>query len=230
LNFIDILPTVQLIRNDGGEYGRNYTTPEGNIYESVTTWLSRSSDSSALADWRAAVGEEYANEVSRRASSRGTLFHKSVENLLVGNPVDYGKNILLKEQIKLFKPVLNRVSNIRAIECPLYSDTLKLAGTTDCIASFDGTPSIIDWKTSNNSKSMQDVQNYWIQLTIYSIMVEELFTIKIPQLVLGISVDNMPAQVMIGRRSDWFPELARRMKNVKPRSFESSNQTSPLLH
>jgi genome maintenance exonuclease 1 len=159
-----------------------------------------------------AVGDEEASRVSSRASQRGTRFHNIVESYLRSDNLDFGKNILLKEQFRLFKPILNRVSNIRGLEYPLYSDILKLAGTCDCIASFDGVPSVIDWKTSNNLKSLHEIENYWLQLTIYSLMIEERYGLHLPQIVICISVDSMKPQVFKGIRNDWFPLLAKRIK------------------
>ena len=54
-----------------GDKGRFYTDPEGNKYASVTTVLSILSEH-AIQAWRARVGEEEANRVSRIASTRGT--------------------------------------------------------------------------------------------------------------------------------------------------------------
>ena len=57
-----------------GDKGRFYTDPEGNKYASVTTVLSILSEE-AIQAWRARVGEEEANRISRQASSRGTTVH-----------------------------------------------------------------------------------------------------------------------------------------------------------
>jgi hypothetical protein len=207
----NLLPKLKITRNDS-EHGRTYTTPEGNIYPSVTEWISRTSDNSHLVEWRNAVGNEEADRVSSRASRRGTDFHNLVESFLSTGNVDFGKNILLKNQFKLFGPVLDRVSDIRGLEYPLYSDILKLAGTCDCIASFDGVPAVIDWKTSNDLKSLSMIENYWLQLTIYSLMIEERYGLHLPQIVVAISVDSMKPQVFKGIRNDWFPLLAKRIK------------------
>ena len=61
--------------------GRTYLTPEGNRYPSITTVLSILSRDS-IAAWRARVGEEEANKVSYRASTRGTAVHEIDRSIL----------------------------------------------------------------------------------------------------------------------------------------------------
>ncbi|NDA79309.1 MAG: exonuclease, partial [Actinobacteria bacterium] len=41
-----------------------------------------------------------------------------------------------------------KVNNIHCLEDKLYSHTLKLAGTVDCISEYNGELSVIDFKTS----------------------------------------------------------------------------------
>ena len=53
--------------------GRLYSTPDGS-FPSVTTVLSILTED-AIAAWRARVGEEEANKISHKASSRGTKVH-----------------------------------------------------------------------------------------------------------------------------------------------------------
>ena len=48
--------------------------------------------------------------------------------------------------------VLQKIDNIYAQECGLYSDKYKIAGRVDCIAEYDGVLSIIDFKTSTSER------------------------------------------------------------------------------
>ena len=61
--------------------GRRYIDPSGIEYPSVTTILKILSEDS-IRKWRKRVGEEEANRVSSRASSRGTQVHSIVEDYL----------------------------------------------------------------------------------------------------------------------------------------------------
>lgn len=65
--------------------GRLYTDPDGNKYPSITTVLSILSEE-AIQAWRARVGEEEANRISRQASSRGTTVHNIIEKYIANDP------------------------------------------------------------------------------------------------------------------------------------------------
>jgi len=113
---------------------RFYPVPSGQKYPSVTTVTSIRSKKSILA-WRQNVGEEVANKISHRASRRGTSLHAMIEAYLKGTPVkDEDEEVLSSFLFKICKGSLNRINNIHALEAPLYSDYLRLAGRVDCIA------------------------------------------------------------------------------------------------
>lgn len=207
------LPKHDVIRIEN-ESGRFYQTPSGNQYLSVTSFLSRFSDNSFLDTWIKNVGEEEAQRVSSRAARRGTAFHSYLEDTLLNKQPSIS-NIIHAHQFNQFIPIVSRINNIRAIEYYLYSDVLKLAGAVDCIGEFDGVLSIIDFKTSSRLKSKDEIENYWLQTTIYSLMVEEMYGIKIENLVVLISVDLQKPLVYTENRSKYFPKLAELLKQRK---------------
>ena len=110
------------------------------------------------------------------------------------------------------KPVINRIDNVHYLETMLYSETLGLAGQVDCIAEFDGVPSIIDFKTSLRLKKEEWILNYFEQCTCYSLMYEEMTGIKAKQIVVLISVDHDEPQIFIKSRRDYINELANKIK------------------
>ena len=57
--------------------GRVYTDPDNNPYPSITTVLSILSEK-GIAAWRARVGEEEANRISKQATDRGTAVHETI--------------------------------------------------------------------------------------------------------------------------------------------------------
>ena len=69
----------------------------------------------------------------------------------------------------------------------MYSDILRVAGTTDCIADYNGKLSIIDFKTSKKIKKEEWVEDYYIQTFAYALMFEELTGIAIEQVVILIA-------------------------------------------
>ena len=105
------------------------------------------------------------------------------------------------------KPVINRIDNVHYLETMLYSETLGLAGQVDCIAEFDGVPSVIDFKTSLKLKKEEWILNYFEQCTCYSLMYEEMTGIKAKQIVVLISVDHEKPQVFIKQRSEYTKGL-----------------------
>jgi hypothetical protein len=183
---------------------RWYKIPNGELFPSVTTvtgWEKRA----FFADWRRKNPEE-----SKLSLSRGTAFHSLVENYL-NNDEDFLKGqssdcMFLFEQ---FKSLLEKISNIRAQEVPLYSNTLKLAGRVDCVADYDGTLSIIDFKTSKAEKKEEWVESYFAQATAYAIMWKEMTGETIDQIVILISSMDGSSQEFIKKPVKYVPVLKK---------------------
>jgi ATP-dependent exoDNAse (exonuclease V) beta subunit len=189
---------------------RFYATPDGNKYPSVTTITSQYNKQSIM-EWRKRVGEEEANRISSRAAGRGTRVHTICENYL-NNQDDYMKK-QMPDAVVMFKtlqPLLDQyVNNIHALEVPLYSDYLRTAGRVDCIAEFDGTLSVIDFKTSSKPKEDQWIQNYYMQCSAYAVMFEERTGIPVPRIVVMIAVDGDKSQVFVKKRNDYVSEFIK---------------------
>lgn len=183
---------------------RFYVTPEGKKFPSVTTITSQYNKKEIL-EWRKRVGEEKANQISTKAAGRGTKVHKLCEDYL-NNNIDYAKGHMPSNVVlfKTIKPILDEyVNNIHAIEVPLYSNHLKVAGRVDCIAEFDGKLAVIDFKTANNLKDEEKIQNYFMQCAAYAIMYEERTGIPVPRIAVIIAVENENPQVFVKKRNDF---------------------------
>lgn len=213
------LTEMQSVTTDSG---RKYQTPEGVNLPSITTVLSILSRDS-IAKWRARVGEEEANKISTRASGRGTRVHEIIEKY-INNEKDY-KDGYTPDIIQSFldvKHILdNRIGTVYAMEAPLYSNHLGVAGRVDCIAEFDGKLSVIDFKTSMKPKKLDWIKNYFMQESAYAIMWEERTGQPITQLVTIISVDNHEPQVFIEHRDNWVRPLRDTIKQ-----YEEENSTA----
>jgi genome maintenance exonuclease 1 len=187
---------------------RFYKTPEGLLYPSVTTITSQHGKDKIL-EWRKRVGEEEANRISTKASSRGTRVHKICENYL-NNEEDYARKTM-PDSVAMFKslqPLLDEhVNNIHALEIPLYSHHLKVAGRVDCIAEYDGKLSIIDFKTSSKLKDESWIKGYFMQCSAYAVMYEERTGIPVSQIVIMIAVDSEYPQVFIKKRNDYIKDF-----------------------
>ena len=194
---------------------RFYKTPEGLLYPSVTTITSQHGKDKII-EWRKRVGEEEANRISTRASNRGTKVHKICENYL-NNEEDYARtnpahiHKTMPDSIAMFKslqPLLDEhVNNIHALEIPLYSHHLKVAGRVDCIADYDGKLSIIDFKTSGKLKEESWIKGYFMQCSAYAVMYEERTGIPVSQIVIMIAVDSEHPQVFIKKRNDYIKDF-----------------------
>ena len=196
---------------------RKYTTPEGKVYPSVTTILSHSTDKSFLVKWRKKVGEEEANKIVKKSSGRGTKLHSVCEKYLL-NELNDMKIRMMMPDIKDFflqlRPHIDKnVGNVYGLEQALYSDRLRMAGRTDCIAEWDGKLSIVDYKNSIKEKREDWIQNYFIQCTAYAEMFEDRTGLPIEQIVVAIANEEGTPQIFIREKSKYVGELNRYIEN-----------------
>ena len=188
------LPQLQFDLNaETTDSGRLYTTPEGKKYKSITTVLSHYGKK-AIYEWRQAVGEERANEVSRKASNRGTKVHKICEDYLNNEIPELKMQMMMPDLKELFfkiKPIIDdNVGKVYAQEQALYSDKYRIAGRVDLIAEWNGKLSVIDFKTSTKQKNEEDIQNYFMQCTAYALMFAERTGIWIDDIVVLIATEE----------------------------------------
>ena len=199
------LPKLSQITADDGS--RVYATEDGQNYPSVTTVLSKLSEA-AIADWRNKVGAAEANRIAGQAARRGTKLHSYTEHYLQNDRAFFdGIDLITQELFMDFKSVLEPINNIHCQETRLYSHYLKLAGTVDCIAEYNGRLSVIDFKTAGKPKQRDWIENYFMQCAAYAIMYEELTGISVPQLVVLIAVEDSEPQVFIEKRNTWARKL-----------------------
>tara|TARA_B100001093_G_scaffold401525_1_gene389158 strand:+ start:25 stop:723 length:699 start_codon:yes stop_codon:yes gene_type:complete len=199
-----------------GPGGRVYTDPNGDTYPSITTVLSILSRE-AIQAWRARVGEEEANKVSRVASSRGTAVHDLLEKYVDNDP-NFSEGIMpnILQSFYDVKDVLDtNLNKVYAQEAPLYSKHLGLAGRVDCVGVWDGKNSIIDYKTSRKLKKKEWISSYFMQCAAYAVMWEERTGMPITQLVVMIAVDNESPQVFVEHRDNWIEPLFEVIEQYK---------------
>ena len=205
----------KLERDTSPDGTRVYKTPSGKAYPSVTT-VTGLHNAKGIAEWRRRVGEEEANRISNRASARGTRIHSYCEDYLKGNIFE--ADMFDIEMFNSIKFWLDDIDNIHALETPLYSDFLQVAGTVDCIAEFQGKLSVIDFKTASKPKDRDDIYNYFMQCAAYSVAFEERTGIPIGRLVIIMAVENDDPRLFIEKRDNWiggFRKLRLDYKNLK---------------
>lgn len=190
----DRLPEYKL-RVGYNDIGRYYVTPDGLKYPSVTT-VTSFFGKHKLDAWKARVGDIEAKRISSEASSIGSNVHSMCENYLSNDHISCN-NFVLRNLFNTIKPALDNISNIRLLEANLFSDKLQLAGSVDCVANYNDVLSIIDFKTSKKEKPEDWIENYFVQETIYAIMVLELYKIPVKQIVTIITCRDLTLQVIV---------------------------------
>ena len=193
---------------------RFYQTPEGKLYPSITTVLQKRK-MAGLMEWRKNVGDDVANYIARTAAHRGTKVHHMCEDFLNNMESDYPekwaehkKNFLPYVLFGQLKPVLmQKVNNILAQECGLYTDKYRVAGRVDCIAEYNGVKSIIDFKTSRKERNDDWNESYYIQASAYAEMFEERTGIAINQIVILVVTEDGVVQEFVKDKGEYLPML-----------------------
>ena len=206
--YID-LPRAKQINTPNG---RRYQTPDGNVYPSITTLLGDQPEKKkSIAEWRARVGEEEANKISRQAASRGTDLHNLMEKYILGDEIDAKK--IMPSTLARFRIVQKCIDKnlqlVYASETPMFSDILRIAGTADLICEWDGKVTVIDFKTSRKRKTADMITDYFMQATAYSIMFEEHTGIECHDFAILIVSDEGEFDCFEGKRNDYVRQLIR---------------------
>ena len=139
--------------------------------------------------WRKRVGNEEADKITKAATGRGTDMHTLTEHYLKNEDLPEVRPIS-DFLFKIAKGKLNKIDNIYALEGPLYSKELGIAGTVDCIAEYDGELAIIDFKTSKKPKPRNWIEHYFVQCMAYGCMLYEMKGISIKKLVIIMACEN----------------------------------------
>lgn len=170
---------------------------ENKKYPGVTKILSSTKDMSGLLAWRARVGDEEAD----RIVNESTMIGKSLDTILFehfrGTDCDQFKN---EPGYRLYLQVKNSLRKIDpiALQLKVWSDKLKVMGYIDCLCYYDGKLTLLDFKNSKTPKSEQYLEDYYLQCTLYCMMLKDMFDINVKQIVLLIAV-----------RSENFPQIKR---------------------
>lgn len=213
--------SVPILEQINSPNGRRYKTPEGHLYPSITTVLGVGKEEKLKA-WKERVGETEAEQIKFDAASRGTIIHALAEMYVNNEPCpswdderlhvkNYNRNpYMIASMWKQFRPLLDHIDMVHCQESRMYSKFLRVAGTVDCIANYDGILSVIDYKTSTNFKKAEWIPEYFMQATAYSIMYEEMTGIRIDNLRILIALENNPEpQVFYQNRNNWIMPLLK---------------------
>jgi genome maintenance exonuclease 1 len=201
------------VEKDGKRY---YLTPDGNHYPSITSILSQQ-ENLGLEAWKERVGEKEAKRISKESARIGTAVHQLAEYYLSNVQVKLDKEEKkIVDTFNRLRFLLGNINNIVGLEIPLFSDLLRVAGTCDCIAEYNGKLSIIDFKTSRKPKKEDWIDDYYMQTFAYKLMFEEMTGIEIQQIVILVAcVESFDVQVFKKPAKDadeWLEKLVKIMK------------------
>ena len=195
-DYKDLFQDLDRVNIDESRY---YKVDDDVAYPSVTSVISFI-NRAKFADWRARVGNEEANRVSKHATGRGTKCHKLWEVYLQNG--DY-KSLpewdvpLVQLMFQASKFYLDtRLDNIYHQETPMSSDRLCLAGTVDLICEVDGELSIDDFKTSSKEKPEEWLEDYFVQLSAYWAMFSERTGVVPRKLVVFLVAEDGTVQIV----------------------------------
>lgn len=217
------LPKLERINKDGIRYYKHPNAEELKTFVSITS-VTSFFNREIFKEWRRKVGDEEANRITNRATSRGTDTHTLIEA--------YTSNEELPEvqelSHKLFetaKPALHRIGKIYGMEIGMYSETLGIAGTADCIAEFDGELSIIDYKTSEKPKKREWLDHYFVQAMAYSAMLYELTGMEAKKLVIIMTCENGELVVYEEKNlAKYLKLLVKYIKHFVKENTDNGNQ------
>lgn len=204
---------------------RYYTTPEGNHFPSVTTFLGYFEDETWKEEWIARLAKEFGEEgakqeaerISERACSRGELVHNTLDLYVNSdpkfNPDDAGQFRFMFNQIRR---VLDRkLDSVFYTEHAMRSDRLKIAGRCDLAGMWSGSSAIIDYKNKNRLAKREDISDYFLQAATYALMHMEMYGALPEKLVILIAVEDpnlMECQVFEEYTKDWAPKVIEMAK------------------
>lgn len=185
---------------------RYYSLPDGTSVSSVTTILDATKSEEkkqALAAWKQRVGEHQARQIVTEAAGRGTRMHKFLEQYIAedtmkepgSNP--YSQQSHCMAQLIVSEYLQPNVTEFYGTEVGLYYPGLY-AGTTDCVALWQGELSIIDFKQTNRTKKTEWIDDYFIQTCAYAMAHNEIYGTQIRQgVILMCSQDYTPQHWVI---------------------------------
>jgi genome maintenance exonuclease 1 len=212
----------QKLTRDESTGKRLYATPEGHKVPSVTTVLDKTKPEEsriALANWRKAMGDAKATQITTEAAGRGTRMHKYLEDHIKGEILKESvTNPFAQQSLDMAKIVIEKgmcnVDEVWGSEVPLYFPELY-AGTTDCVGIHKGDEAILDFKQTNKPKKLEYISDYFIQLTAYAMAHNEVHGTNIRKGVILMCSKDYEYQEFILEPKDfdyWTEEWCKRVE------------------
>ena len=211
---------------------RYYTTPEGNFYPSVTTFIGYFGDDDWKAGWIERLTKEFgtveaaeaeAERISERACNRGNDIHECLDLYVNNSPkFDPDKAGQFRFMLNQIRRVLDRkLDSVYYTEHAMRSDKLKIAGRCDLAGSWSGFSAIIDYKNKNRMAKREDIAEYFLQGATYALMHMEMYGSLPEKIVILVSVEDpnvLECQVFEEWTRDWTPKVIQMARTFQSES------------
>lgn len=145
------------------------------IIEATKTAEEKAKKKAKLANWRCDVGSTEATRISCTAKQRGKIGHRHLEKYFNGEKVLCPE--LIKPHWEHLMPVLEDIHDIKLVESYVFHYYEGFAGRLDCVASYRGTPCIIEFKFPDRFKPIYEETP--LQLSAYCGAVNRQYGLRI---------------------------------------------------
>ena len=192
----------KIIRHDENDF--RYYSHDDSIYASATTLLDSMQDKS----WMQYVNLSLEALLDRRnnAAKIGTAVHRALYEKLAGLSVTK-LDLIASAHVLQISEHLNKISDVRGLEKIMKSDTLKVAGTADVIAAYDGVPSVIDFKTTRKPRYGKRRDVWYQQAAMYAFMHYEETNFVASQLVIIESCEDGKCRIHKVKFTDYADDM-----------------------
>lgn len=198
---------------DGNRHYRIKHDDSNYLFPSMTTILHQE-EPEYITAWKNRVGEKVAYSVSKYATDAGTELHEYCENVLLRN-LDRAKHLLAtgertsKFYMKKITPYLRNINKVLATEEFLFDSNVGVAGTVDGVVEYNGKLCILDFKTANMPRNIDDIESYYIQVAGYASMWKHITgeTVNDGMILMVNSINVQEIPVNITKYVDKFHRL-----------------------
>lgn len=204
---------------------RNYFNNETNDYKKrygVTKILSSTksdADKQTLQNWRDRVGEEVAEAILQESLVIGRSLDSITELSLQPNFIEKNhKDEIGYNLYRQIKKLLNKIEPI-GLQLHLKSNKYPVHGYNDCLGYDKGNSNrltMYDFKNTKQEKPKEYLHDYFLQTTIYCMMLYEMTGILVKDMCIILAVRNSSIpQIVRGKTVDYLTEAKERINTFK---------------
>lgn len=217
----DPIPEIEQI-TDHATGRRSYRVPNGDCYPSITTVLGAAAPNASMLDWQSSVGIDVARHIMGTQAAVGTEVHERLSMYVrgldpwKGYASEWDRPIDVRGHYdQLVAHACSRLECTVASEAPVWSGTLRVAGSVDLVAVLDhtwgdasGDLAIVDFKCLRSVPPPDKTSTYLAQCAAYAVMWTERTGQAINRMVVAQSIASGGVRLAVsepgGRALDEF--------------------------